>query len=40
MNFEKSKILINSYFLANFNYRNLVWMLSSARVLKIQDQDQ
>ena len=27
MNFEEKKILINSYFMANFNYCPLVWML-------------
>ena len=30
MNFEEKKILINSYFMANFNYCPLVWMLSNA----------
>ena len=34
MNFEEKKILINSYFMANFNYCSLVWMLSSASSLK------
>ena len=34
MNFEEKKILINSYFMANFNYCHLVWMLSSASPLK------
>ena len=34
MNFEGKKILINSYFIANFNYCVLVWMLSSAISLK------
>ena len=34
MNFEKKKILINSYFMANFNYCPLVWTLPSARSLK------
>ena len=34
MNFEEKKILINSYFMANFNYCPLVWMLSNASSLK------
>ena len=34
MNFEEKKILINSYFMANFNNFPLVWMLSSASLLK------
>ena len=34
MNFEEKKILINSYFMVNFNYCPLVWMLSSASSLK------
>ena len=34
MNFEEKKVLINSYFIANFNYCPLVWMLSSATSLK------
>ena len=35
MNFEEKKILINNcYFMANFNYCSLVWMLSSASSLK------
>ena len=34
MNFEEKKILINSYFISNFNHFALVWMLSSARSLK------
>ena len=29
-NFEEKKILINSYFMANFNYCPLFWMLSNA----------
>ena len=33
-NFEEKKILINSYFMANFNYCPLVWMLSEASSLK------
>ena len=34
MNFEETNILINSYFMANFNYCLLVWMLSNASSLK------
>ena len=34
MNFEEKKILINSYFMANFNYCPLVWMLSNTSSLK------
>ena len=34
MNFEEKKILINSYFKANFNYFPLDWMLSTANSLK------
>ena len=34
MNFEEKNILINSYFMANFNYCLLVWMLSNASSLK------
>ena len=34
MNFEEKEILINSYFMANFNYCSLVSMLSSAGSLK------
>ena len=34
MNFEEKKILINSYFMANFNYCPFVWMLSNASSLK------
>ena len=34
MNFEEKKILINTYFMANFNYCPLVWMLSNAISLK------
>ena len=34
MNFEEKKILISSYFMANFNYCPLVWMLSNASSLK------
>ena len=30
INFEEKKILISSYFMTNFNYCPLVWMLSSA----------
>ena len=34
MNFEDKKILIINYFMANFNYCPLVWMLSNASSLK------
>ena len=34
INFEEKKILINGYFMANFNYYPLVWMLSSVSSLK------
>ena len=34
LNFEEKKILTNSYFMDNFNYWLLVWMLSSAHPLK------
>ena len=34
MNFEEKKILINSYFMTNFDYCPLVWILSSASSLK------
>ena len=34
MNFEEKKILINSYFIVNFNYCPLVWMLSNESSLK------
>ena len=34
LNFEEKKILTNSYFMDNFNYWLLVWMLSSAHSLK------
>ena len=34
MNFEEKKILVNSYFMVNFNYCPLVWMLSWASSLK------
>ena len=34
MNFEEKKILINSYFMGNFSYCPLVWMLSNASSLK------
>ena len=34
MNSEEKKILINSYFMPNFNYCPLVWMLSNASSLK------
>ena len=34
MNFEEKKIWITTYFMANFNYCPLVWMLSSASSLK------
>ena len=30
MTFEEKHLLINNYFIANFNYCLLVWMLSSA----------
>ena len=33
-NFEEKKILMNSYFMANFSYCPLVWMLSNANSLK------
>ena len=33
-NFEQKKILLNSSFMANFNYCLLVWILSSASSLK------
>ena len=34
MNYKEQKILVNSYFMANFNYYLLVWMLSTAILLK------
>ena len=34
LSFEEKKVLINSYFMANFNYRLLVWMFSNAVSLK------
>ena len=34
MNCEEKEILINSYFMTNFNYCPLVWMLSNASSLK------
>ena len=34
MNFGERNSLINSYFMANFNYYPLVWMLASASTLK------
>ena len=34
LSFEENKILINSYFMANFNYCPLVWMFSNAVSLK------
>ena len=34
LNFEEKKILINSYFMSNFNYCPLVWMFSSSSSLK------
>ena len=34
LNFEEKKILTNSYFMDNFNYWLLVWMLSNAHSLK------
>ena len=34
MKFEENKILVNSFFMANFNYCPLVWMLSNASSLK------
>ena len=32
--FEGKRVLINSYFMSNFNYRPLVWMFSNATSLK------
>ena len=34
LSFEEKKVLINSYFMANFNYCPLVWMFSNAVSLK------
>ena len=34
MNFEEKEILINSYFMANFNCCPLFWMLSGASYFK------
>ena len=34
LGFKEKRILINSYFMANFNYCPLVWMFSSASSLK------
>ena len=34
LGFKEKRILINSYFIANFNYYPLVWMFSSASSLK------
>ena len=34
LSFEEKKILINSYFMANFNYCLRVWMFSNAACLK------
>ena len=34
LSFEETKIFINSYFMANFNYCLLVWMFSNAVSLK------
>ena len=34
LSFKEKKILINSYFMANFNYCPLVWMFSNAVFLK------
>ena len=34
LGFKEKRILINSYFIANFNYCPLVWMFSSASSLK------
>ena len=34
LSFKEKKILINSYFMANFNYCPLVWMFSNAVSLK------
>ena len=34
LDFKEKRILINSYFMANFNYCPLVWMFSSASSLK------
>lgn len=34
MTFDEKHLLMNNYFIANFNYCLLVWMLSSANSLK------
>ena len=34
LGFKEKRILINSYFMVNFNYSPLVWMLLSASLLK------
>ena len=34
MNFEEKNFLINSYFMANFNYCPLIWILFGAGPLK------
>ena len=34
LDFKEKRILLNSYFIANFNYCPLVWMFSSASSLK------
>ena len=34
LGFEEKKVLINSYFYSNFNYRPLFWMFSHAKSLK------
>ena len=34
LGFKEKRILINSYFMVNFNYSPLVWMFSSASLLK------
>ena len=36
INFEEKKILIKIYFMANFHYCSLVWILSSASSLKLK----
>ena len=34
LRFEEKRVLINSYFISNFNYCPLVWMFSNATSLK------
>ena len=34
MNFEEKKVLINSYFITNFNYCPLVWIIPTPSLLK------